>query len=647
MSDFVNNIITNLLVNDKQASQALDDYTQEAKKAEAQTKETTKATIEYNSALDGMVDGLDVIPAGLSNTLKGLNGLTKGFKGLRLAIIATGLGALIIALGALYTWFNRTREGQERLAVGMAGLGAVVDVLLDAFADLGEGIYNAFNDPKQAIDDLWEYMKTNLIDRVKTIPKLFTSIGKIIEDSLDFNWDGAKEGMEDFANQLVFISTGIDVGKGLDVINEKIAEGVEESKKAMEIQELRNELSRQQIAWLTQEVKIENEISELRLITNDRENNTLEVRKKAASDLDVATAKLFAGRKALLQLEVSITKQQQALSHNRTEDYQELAQLQRELLLLDKAENDMARELLEKKIAIKQEEIAIEEIKRKAFEADVTARNKRDEAALASLNKLYDEEETLNAMKIEDAKVREATLLQIELDRYNASLENKELTDNERLLLEEQYTQAVSKIKEDGLKNDAAVQAQADSDRIEKNQFMHDAIRNAARTDTKLGKALAIADVMINTSKGIMQTVGTLGMPLSLPFIALIVKQSADSITDILSVPIAGLGMLIQGNSHAQGGVLINAEGGEGVINKRSMADPTLRRMASDINVAGGGVPFMARGGIVGGSKNQVSLLGLEDEFARALQKVPPVLVTEDLHSTLNRINVTSKLSTL
>ena len=48
----------------------------------------------------------------------------------------------------------------------------------------------------------------------------------------------------------------------------------------------------------------------------------------------------------------------------------------------------------------------------------------------------------------------------------------------------------------------------------------------------------------------------------------------------------------IVGESHANGGVTIEAEDGEAVINKRSMSNPIYRSIASAINVAGGGVPF-------------------------------------------------------
>lgn len=55
-------------------------------------------------------------------------------------------------------------------------------------------------------------------------------------------------------------------------------------------------------------------------------------------------------------------------------------------------------------------------------------------------------------------------------------------------------------------------------------------------------------------------------------------------------------GGVVRGNSHAMGGVSYGMntelEGGEGVINKRSMSSPVLRNMASQINQMQGGVSF-------------------------------------------------------
>ena len=78
-------------------------------------------------------------------------------------------------------------------------------------------------------------------------------------------------------------------------------------------------------------------------------------------------------------------------------------------------------------------------------------------------------------------------------------------------------------------------------------------------------------------------------IPLSIATAALGAVQLATAIAQPL--PKARRGMLIKGKSHAMGGVPIEAEGGEAIINKRSAA--MFAPLLSAINEAGGGVPFV------------------------------------------------------
>ncbi|HSH24214.1 MAG TPA: hypothetical protein VLA13_01550, partial [Massilibacterium sp.] len=57
-------------------------------------------------------------------------------------------------------------------------------------------------------------------------------------------------------------------------------------------------------------------------------------------------------------------------------------------------------------------------------------------------------------------------------------------------------------------------------------------------------------------------------------------------------------GTLLKGRSHKQGGIPIEAEGGEAIINKKSTS--MFPGLLSAINVAGGGIPLAARGAVVG-----------------------------------------------
>ena len=107
------------------------------------------------------------------------------------------------------------------------------------------------------------------------------------------------------------------------------------------------------------------------------------------------------------------------------------------------------------------------------------------------------------------------------------------------------------------------------------------------------------------------------------------------------AIPKAADGMLI-GNSHEQGGMLIEAEGGEAIINKRSMAIPWVKQQASYLNELGGGVPFFARGGMVS-TQEQDPFTNLQ----KSIESQRTVLVLDDLDVAQSNSAITVTSSTL
>lgn len=168
-------------------------------------------------------------------------------------------------------------------------------------------------------------------------------------------------------------------------------------------------------------------------------------------------------------------------------------------------------------------------------------------------------------------------------------------------------------------------------------------IENAA-----LNQGIAIAETIINTAAGIVKMLNS-GLPPPLNFIAAgtVGTIGAAQLAFIQGQEFASGGML-RGPSHSGGGININAEGGEAIINKRSMANPILKQIASDINVAGGGKRFQF-GGIVGNTVPNVttSLAGISSDLERALSKSRTVLVLEDLNVTQDRVAVVEDRASL
>ena len=94
--------------------------------------------------------------------------------------------------------------------------------------------------------------------------------------------------------------------------------------------------------------------------------------------------------------------------------------------------------------------------------------------------------------------------------------------------------------------------------------------------------------------------------------------------------------MLLKGSSHAQGGMVIEAEGGEAIINKRStkMFAPIL----SAINEAGGGVAFTNTRYNDGGyaARRAVNNTITSDSIAEAVSKALGKL---KIYTTIEDIN--------
>lgn len=170
-----------------------------------------------------------------------------------------------------------------------------------------------------------------------------------------------------------------------------------------------------------------------------------------------------------------------------------------------------------------------------------------------------------------------------ELQQYEANNEAKKKALDDRLnaglISQEQYDNQVAKLDEEMEK----VQAQTE-------------LKQAKRD-----KALALAQAAINTALAITNAVAQNPMFGGLPGSAIAAAVGAVQMAAIASEPLpkASRGMLLHGPSHARGGIPIEAEGGEAIINKRSTA--MYRPLLSAINQAGGGVKF-EHGGITGQS---------------------------------------------
>ena len=162
-----------------------------------------------------------------------------------------------------------------------------------------------------------------------------------------------------------------------------------------------------------------------------------------------------------------------------------------------------------------------------------------------------------------------------------------------------------------------------------------------AQASSLIQTAMALRGAVAATLDAFEKTKGGIVPKLAAAATAAAIGASLVAQLKSIAIPKAADGMLV-GNSHEQGGILIEAEGGEAIINKRSMAIPWVKQQASYLNELGGGVPFFARGGMVS-TQEQDPFTNLQ----KSIESQRTVLVLDDLDTAQSNSAVTVTSSTL
>jgi hypothetical protein len=193
----------------------------------------------------------------------------------------------------------------------------------------------------------------------------------------------------------------------------------------------------------------------------------------------------------------------------------------------------------------------------------------------------------------------------------------------------------------------------------------------------RIAKALNIVMIIANTASAIMAQMSN---PVPWAGVALAavagvmgaVQLGVAAAQQPPPPPKLAQGGVLVGPSHSEGGIPVSvdgrggyeAEGGEIVLTKGVYRDPHLRQIASDINVAGGGVPIVpkvgkfAMGGALGGSTtfaarsatagNGITQQQMAQAMSDAMVNAPaPVVRVSDINrvsSDVRRVQVASEL---
>jgi len=349
------------------------------------------------------------------------------------------------------------------------------------------------------------------------------------------------------------------------------------------------------------------EIAQLEKLRNfsDDVTQSLEDRIKATEKARAIIAKQSADNVAIAEKELQLFKDSNDLTNLSIEQQTQLAELEAEASI--KRGEAIATDTGElTKLNGFKDELAARDAERRQAAADAEA------LRIAKLEEDTEKELAL-IKKIADAKKKAEKDAEDAEDAANAAaIAAAEAAAAEKLAIEQKLYAGISGIND-----------------------------KFARAAALVQNAIALRDAVDLTLKAIKDTKGGIVAKLAAGATAAALGASLVAKLKAIQIPKAADGMLV-GNSHEQGGILIEAEGGEAIINKRSMAIPWVKQQASYLNEIGGGVPFFARGGMV---SNQG-----EDPFTnlqKSLESQRTVLVLDDLDTAQSNSAVTVTSSTL
>jgi hypothetical protein len=495
------------------------------------TKGTKELTNEASSAVGEFrfmgvsLNGVKKAFASAAVTAKGM------FSTIKAGLISTGIGAFVVLIGSLVAYFKSTKEGAEKLERAMAGFGAVVSVITDRLSTFGKVIVSAFENPQQAVKDLWEAIKTNIVNRVEGLFDVFGALGDTIKAAFSLDWEGVKAGAADFTESMIQASTGVDdltgkMAKGFKSLGDEIEKDVAA---AMRLKGMLQQLKDEEREFSKVRAQTRQDIQKARLDALD-ESKTAEERLAAvqkANDLELKTTEDVL---KMQRRKIEVQKATMALSENMAEDLDELASLEVELIDLQTASFQTQKRLATEMETLTNEIAAKEKAAQKVID-DEKAEKEKERIASEKINleaktnynleRIKDEtdeefkiriaaaekllqlqnQNTLNL--IDDLQERALAELKIQEEKELASIKGMENFEAMKVEIDKKYSKLRGDIGKEADQKEKDRKKALQSFNVGMAQQGLQVIADAAGEGTALAKAAAIAQATISGVQGV------------------------------------------------------------------------------------------------------------------------------------------------
>jgi len=506
----------------------------------------TVKVLELQANVDGAVKGLNKVDSEIENINKGLEtteksfvsankdaeqlnttvdktsnaskSAKKGFKAMGVALKAVGIGLLIKGLTVVSELFMSNQKVVD-------GFNTAINMVTIAFNDLFQFVSSnvgsvtkffksIFDDPLESIKNLGIAIKNNIVERVKSGIEVLGLLGKAIKQVFEGDFQGAINTAKEAGKEYIDVLTGVDnsVDKITEVVEEAIPAITNYTQSTYESAKANVELAKAaELAAVKNQGLIEQydiQAEKLRQI-RDNEFKTIEERIQANNDLKAVLDEQEAAM--LEQVDLQIRQAQVAFDlNNNQENYIALLEARNEkqavLAQIEgfRSEQDAnSNALLKEKIELQQTSID------GTNERTIAERKATDELIQDDAKRIQAQQATLEAeITIEtDRLERKRALYKEGTQAFEDA--NQELLNyiSESNIQRESLSNDLTKTEIDNEKSITDAKIKSQQELVSATSTSLGSLISLAGEGTKLGKAAALAQILIDTASGISSAI--------------------------------------------------------------------------------------------------------------------------------------------
>lgn len=303
---------------------------------------------------------------------------TAASKGLKIAMLAIPLVLLLSLLAPLISFLTSTQEGMDAITSVTRPLVAIFQSFIGVLQNVGKQLFDTFTNPKKAMNDLYEFVVQNLINRFKAFGVILQGIIELDFGKLSDGVLQAGTGVENLTGKIAnagkqtaaFLKEAADRGKEIDRltknieiaeinINKQTQENITKRKEldkivkntSLNIKD-RTKANEEQNQLARDQAKIESGILEMkikRLVIEQKLNDTSRKGNKELADLEAEREKInqgvideeLAGTKVIATAKKEAAAEAKSASDKAKAESLKQARNRIDLLKLESAQQDL------------------------------------------------------------------------------------------------------------------------------------------------------------------------------------------------------------------------------------------------------------------------------------------------------------------